>query len=167
MAGDIARDEDDAVGEELNRAGVALALAGAVLLIVAAFLPRVETPRFARIEGNTLAQGPGGWWFVALPAFICVSIALVMRFKHRTKAVLAIGVWAIVMAVSDGTGERLDLRGTGPSNQGVVQRGSPGAGIYLAGAGGVLAAIGGAWILLGWGRREGPAGRAESLTRRD
>lgn len=129
---------------EVNRAGVGLALAGAALVLIAIFLPRVESNSFFRVEKNTLIQSGDGWILIALAVGIAAAVwrVLVQQRKMRTVAIL--GLIAIAVAVYDGTGDRVRLASLADPSQ--TEKASPGIGIYAAGLGGALAAIGGAWM---------------------
>jgi hypothetical protein len=173
------------VPEEANRLGMALALAGALVMAVAVFLPRVHMflPRvhrhiFGRVENNTLIHSGNGWLFIAFAVLIATSVYRIHRNAERYRsaaAVLLVAIVATGLAIYDGTGKRFE-----GSNVIVVVKGpitekkiaeikdDPGIGIYGAGVGGLLALIGGVWIM-GWGyggKEEGADSRSAQTAQR-
>ncbi len=144
------------VPEEANRQGMALALAGALVMAVAVFLPRVNGPIHAR-EKNMLIESGNGWLFIVFAVLIATSVYRIHRNAERTRsaaAVLLVAVIATGVALYDGTGNRFATKNvivvlTGPSAKS-PKRATPGIGIYGAGVGGLLTLVGGVWIM-GWG----------------
>jgi hypothetical protein len=145
--------------EEANRPGMALALAGALVMAVAVFLPRFNGHIFTRAGKNTLIHFGNGWLFIAFAVLIATSVYRIRRNpeRHRSAAaVLLVAVIATGLAVYDGTGKRFEptnvivvLRGPITEKE-IAERDNPGIGIYGAGVGGLLALVGGVWIM-GWG----------------
>jgi hypothetical protein len=135
---------------EVNRAGAALAAVGATLMVIAVFLPRVESAKFGRVQENTLIQSGDGWVFIGLAVGIVAAVYAAFQRERRTWAVLTLGLIAVAIAVYDGTGDRLELRSASGGAFGLpssaTEKASPGVGIYAVGAGGLIAAIGGAWL---------------------
>jgi MFS family permease len=148
------------VPEEANRLGMALALAGALVMAVAVFLPRVNGRISARVEKNRLIQSGNGWLFIAFAVLIATSVYRIHRNAERSRsaaAVLLVAVIATGLAIYDGTGQRFEPQDViVVVNEPLTKRtiaeikGDPGMGIYGAGVGGLLALIGGVWIA-GWG----------------
>ncbi|HEV3321448.1 MAG TPA: zinc ribbon domain-containing protein [Solirubrobacteraceae bacterium] len=144
------------VPKEANRPGVALALAGALVMAVAVFLPRVNGPIHAR-EKNMLIESGNDWLFIVFAVLIATSVYRIHRNAERTRsaaAVLLVAVIATGVALYDGTGQRFATKNvlvvlTGPSAKS-PKRATPGIGIYGAGVGSLLALVGGVWIM-GWG----------------
>ena len=132
----------------LNPIGIGLALTGAALMIIGVFLPRVESQQFFRVVDNTLIQSGDGWIFIGLAIFIAVAVYAAIRHRRRTYAVLILAVLGIGVAISNGTGERLELSSLNPAAATALdvrstEKASPGTGLYAAGAGSGLAALGG------------------------
>jgi hypothetical protein len=130
----------------LNPVGIGLAFIGAALMIIGAFLTRVESPQFFRVPDNTLIQSGDGWIFIALAIFIAVAVYAAIRGQRRTYAVLILAVLGIGVAIFNGTGDRLELSSLNPAAAAVLgstQKTSPGTGLYAVGAGSGLAAFGG------------------------
>jgi hypothetical protein len=131
----------------VNPIGVGLALIGAALMIIGVFLPRVESQQFFRVPDNTLIQSGDGWIFIGLAVFIAVAAYAAIRGRRRTYAVLILAVLGIAIATYDGTGERLELSSLNPAAAAAVgvpgEKASPAIGLYSAGAGSGLAALGG------------------------
>jgi hypothetical protein len=142
----------------VNRIGIGLALIGAALMIIGVFLPRVESQQFFGIPDNTLIQSGDGWIFIGLAAFIAVAVYAAIRRRRRTYAALILAVLGIGVATYAGTGERLELSSLNPVAAAAVgvpkEKASPGTGLYAAGAGSGLAALGGL-LLAGIGSRAG------------
>jgi hypothetical protein len=130
----------------LNPIGIGLALTGAALMIIGVFLPRVESQQFFRVVDNTLIQSGDGWIVIGLGIFIAVAVYAAIRHRRRTYAVLILAVLGIGIAISNGTGERLELSSLNPAAAAALdgtEKASPGTGLYAAGAGSGLAALGG------------------------
>ncbi len=140
----------------LNPVGIGLAFLGAALMIVGVFLPRVESRQFFSVPDNTLIQSVDGWIFAALAVLISVAVYASIRRRGRTYAALVLAVLALGIATYDGTGERLELSSLNPAAAAAVgapaEKVSPGTGLYAAGAGSGLAALGGL-LLTGIGSR--------------
>jgi hypothetical protein len=150
----------------LNPIGVGLALTGAALMIVAVFLPRVESRQFFRIIDNTLIQSGDGWIFIGLATLIALAVCAAVRDRRRTYLVLVLAMLGIGVAIFNCTGDRLELSSLNPAAGAVLDdtaKASPGLGLYTAGAGSGLAALGGL-LLAGVGF--GPIRRLPTLTRR-
>jgi hypothetical protein len=133
-------------------------------MTIAVFLPRVGANTFARVEKNSLIQTGGGWIFLVLAAVITAAAYRAVEHNGRTYAVLIAGVLAIAYSVYDGTGDRLKLvsANANPFAPQVSETADPGIGIYAAGVGGAIAALGGVWILgfgIGPGGAQVPRGR--------
>jgi hypothetical protein len=140
---------EDIVPANVSPVSLGLALAGALVMLIAIFLPRVESPRsFARIADNTLIQTGGGWWFVGLAVAIGTAAWYAYRSNSRAAGTLVLGVIAIGVAVYYGKSHgSLTLCPIGATEEtAACETASPGVGIYAAGVGGLLAAIGGLGI---------------------
>lgn len=133
-----------------------LAIAGALVMAVAVFLPRFNGHIFARVGKNMLIHSGNGWLFIAFAVLIAIGVYRIRRNleQHRSAAaVLFVAVIATGLAVYDGTGKRFDPKNVivvvrGPSTEKeIAEGGDPGIGIYGAGVGGLLALIGGVWIM--------------------
>lgn len=149
---------------------MALALAGALVMAVAAFLPRFNK--------NTLIHSGNGWLFISFAVLIATSVYRIHRNAERYRsaaAVLLVAVIAIGVAIYDGTGKRFEsgnvivvLRGPITEKE-IAERDHPGIGIYGAGVGGLVALIGGVWIM-GWGydgkKRSADSRSAQTAQRR-
>jgi hypothetical protein len=148
------------VPEEANRLGMALALAGALVMAVAVFLPRVHRHIFGRVAKNTLIHSGNGWLFIAFAVLIATSVYRIHRNAERYRsaaAVLLVAIIATGLAIYDGTGKRFEgspaivvVKGPITEKKLAEIKDDPGIGIYGAGVGGLLALIGGVWIM-GWG----------------
>jgi Uncharacterised protein family UPF0547 len=137
---------------EVNRAGIGLTIVGAVLMVIAVFLPRVESQQFFRVADNTLIQSGDGWVFVGLAVIAAAATYRTYQQQSKTWTVLVLGLLGIALAIYEGTGERLVLTSLADNSlfNSVRETASPGVGIYAAGAGSLLVAYGGA-LLAGWG----------------
>lgn len=166
----------DATGEpdeariEVSPIGMGLALVGALGMIIAVFLPRVESTAFlAGVAENSLIQSGNGFWFIVLAAAIAGAVYKAYRQGTRTVAVVVLGLVTIAIAAYEGTNEEsLTLYPVNPqgdiSSFGEGEKASPGVGIYLAGVGGLLAALGGLQMRSGSARREGVEGPERTKT---
>jgi uncharacterized protein UPF0547 len=137
---------------EVNRAGIGLTIAGAALMVIAVFLPRVESQEFLRVADNTLILSGDGWVVIGLAVIAAAATYRTYQQQSKTWSVLVLGVLGIAVAVFNGTGERLELVSVSDSSlfDSIRETASPGVGIYAAGAGSLLVAYGGA-LLVGWG----------------
>jgi hypothetical protein len=135
---------------EINPVGLGLALLGAVTMVIAVFLPRVEsaTFTFGGIQQNTLIQSGDGWLFIGIAAGIAGAAYRSWKQGKRSWAVIVLGLLAIGIAYYDGTDKdsltlyHLDQNGDANILGGAVTA-DPGVGIYVAGVGGVLTLLGG------------------------
>jgi len=57
-------DEHDRI--EVSPVGLGIALVGALAMVIAVFLPRVESTSFGGVAENTLIQSGDGWIFIGL-----------------------------------------------------------------------------------------------------
>jgi hypothetical protein len=137
---------------DLNRAGAGVALAGAALMVIAVFLPRFQSEPFLTKQ-DTLIQAGHGWPFLVLAAICAATIYGALQLGRRTWVPLVVGLVAMGLGVYNGTGDRLDLPSVGGGGEGLgtpttapADHATPGAGIYVAGAGGLLTALGGSWL---------------------
>lgn len=134
---------------KINPVGVGIAAVGASTMVIAIFLPRVESSAFTLggIKQNTLIQSGDGWIFIALAIGIVGSVYRSYTQGVKSWLVLVLAVIAIGAAYYDGTNKdaltlyRLDINGN-PDYSNEVKA-SPGVGIYVAGVGGLLALAGG------------------------
>ena len=134
--------------QEVNQAGVVLALLGAVLLIVATFLPHVESNKFFRVQDNSLIQSGDGWILIGLAVGIGLATWAASQRHKKTWAVLILALIAAGVAIYEGTGSRVELTSVGGSGASLdelfqTEHANPGLGIWVAGAGAVLAGLGG------------------------
>ena len=131
----------------VNPIGIGLALIGAALMTIGVFLPRAESQQFFTVPDNTLIQSGDGWIFIGLAVFLAVAAYAAIRSRRRTYAVLILAVLGVGVATYYGTGERLELSSLNPVAVAAIgvpsEKASPGFGLYLAGAGSGLAALGG------------------------
>ena len=132
---------------------VALALIGAAIAVIATFLPQIEASEVTtEIKDNSLVQNGDGI-FILIAAVAGGIAAYTGRDGPRRRALIPIlaGLLILVIAIYDGTGDRLQLTGTNTEDLNLTdaldalagEQGSPGIGIYAAGLGGALLALGG------------------------
>lgn len=134
----------------VNPVGVGFALLGALAMILAVFLPRVEETTFslAGVAENTLIQSGDGWLFLGLAAGVVASTYRTYQSGEAGWTVVVLGGIAIAAAIYSGTNEEaltlypLDEQGNADGSQSGVLA-NPGVGIYVAGVGGALTAFGG------------------------
>jgi len=132
----------------VNPVGVGLAVVGGAMLALASFLPLDEpSSPFARVQGNTLIQ-QGGWWFILAGA----AIALAAVATKRRIGVILLSLTAGALVVHFGTDK--SLRTLYPiSTNGEPETSASGTvvplaiAIYVAGAGALVAFIGGSVML--------------------
>jgi len=127
---------------------LAVAFVGALLMVIGVFLPRVESKQFFTVADNTLIQSGDGWIFIGLAVGVAGACYAALRRQRRTYSVLILGLIAVGVAIYEGTGDRLELHSLSPGARSTfglstTEKASPGTGIYMAGAGGALAAFGG------------------------
>lgn len=141
-------------------AGVALSVAGAALMVIAVFLPRVESTFPA--QDNTFIQsgeknaakiltGEGwnhGYAFIGYAVIIAMALPAVASSLRAAFLVFSFGLFGLCTAIILGTGEGLELTSVEGGRFGIpeTETASPGAGIWTAGAGGLLALLGGALV---------------------
>jgi len=133
----------------INPVGVGVAVLGGALLALASFLPLDESNSpFARVQSNTLIQH-GGWWFILAGALVALAA---VATKRRPIGVIGLSVVAGALVVYFGSDK--SLRTLYPiGTNGEPQESASGTvvplgiAIYVAGAGALLAFIGG-WVML-------------------
>jgi hypothetical protein len=143
----------EAVAMHADVPGLAIALTGAAVTLIALFLKSLETSAFTLggIEKNTLIQQSGGWLFVVLALCLAGNAYRAWRSEASPIWVIGLGVAIVAFAIYHGTASdymtlsRLNLDGTVNTTLPTVKA-TPGIGIYAAGLGGVLGVMGG-WIL--------------------
>jgi hypothetical protein len=146
--GSAGADTEAVVEKEVSPVSLGLTLLGAAVMLVAVFLPRVDSNTFARVAQNTLIQSGGGWWFIGIAVILAGSAWFSYQHHAAGAGPMVLGLIAIGIAVYYGTSKSsLTLC---PVNQSAANalgigctKASPGVGIYAAGVGGLLAAIGG------------------------
>lgn len=149
--------QDEQIGARRSGVGLTLAGAGAALIVIAVFLPRAESTTFSWVQDNTLIQSGEGWLFIGVALAVIFAVLATAQSQETTSSVFSLGLIAIVLATYVGTGDRLELTSVeGGRRFGVPQTetASPGAGIWAAGAGGLLVLLGGA-LLARWPFRRG------------
>lgn len=144
---DKRRTKAEQAAEPTNRTGLLVAAVGIAVAAVSVFLPHLETDTFQTIVDNTMIQNGLGWGILIVGAF--ASIGLYRRWTSggRGPSILVFGLLTIAYAVFAGTGDRVQLESTGPlAVSSLRDTASPGIGIYVAGIGGLIMALGGAMI---------------------
>jgi hypothetical protein len=132
-------------GYRYHPVGVALPVVGGAILALSVFLPLDESnSSFGRIQKNTLIQH-GGWDLIALGAIIALY-ALVGR--RRVLGVVLLSLVAGGFVVKYASDKSLRTLSPVGASEGTREEKVPfGVAIYVAGAGAVLAFIGG-WVML-------------------
>ena len=139
---------------KVNSVGMGLAVLGALAAIVSIFLPLAETPGSIPVNENTMVQSASGSG-VAVRVVILAVLALV--FTHRYNQSGRVGPGVIILGLALLIGAFIDARNddlftfTAPgavdeildgTGDGMVRL-NAGIGIYVAGVGGGLIALGG------------------------
>jgi hypothetical protein len=148
-----ARDERDASERvAVSPVGVGVALAGALAMLIALFLPYADnSTEFARIVKNSVIQA-GGWPLILIAVGVAVAAYHAHSEKRKGWAVIVLGLVAVGIAVWLGTNKsNLTVYPIDPSTgqpdptaSGTVV--DPGIGVWVAGVGGALAVLGG-WMI--------------------
>lgn len=131
---------------EINRAGVGLAIAGAVLMVVGCFLPGVESTTFSQIVDNTLIASGNGIFVIAIAVGAVAGTYRLYQQGRQDWSVFIDGLFGIAAAVYAGTGDRLELQSLDTSLATVTVTGSPGVGIWVVGVGAGLVTCGGLFL---------------------
>jgi Uncharacterised protein family UPF0547 len=148
---DDAEPEDDIREYVFNPVGVGLALVGGALLALATFLPLDEpSGLLARVQSNTLIQH-GGWWLLLAGAAIAAAAVTSYSTKRRTRGTMLLSVIAGAVVIYFATDKSLRTLYPLGANGEATETGSGtvvplGIAIYVAGAGVLLALIGG-WVM--------------------
>jgi hypothetical protein len=130
--------------DEVTPVSLAIAMAGAVVMLIAVFLPRVESNTFGGVAENTLIQSGDGWFFIGLAVGIAGWSWRAYHRQRRTLGPVILGLIAIGVAIYDVTNRNsLRLCPVDPSLGGSCSQATASIGIYAAGVGGLLALIGG------------------------
>ncbi len=134
-----------------NVGAMGLAIGAAILAVVSIFLPALESSSFSHIEKNTLIQSGTGYLVAGCAVGIAGAVYRVYNERKTTWAVFVLGAVILAGAIYAGTGSRTELHSVvSLGGQSLTVDGSPGVGLYAAGAAGVLALFAG-WILAGQG----------------
>jgi hypothetical protein len=113
--------------------GLILAFAGTAAVVIGSFLPYIESPSLVPVQSNSLAQSGLGLLAMGL-ALIAVGAAWTARRKiGRNWTVIVMGTLVVLIAIYEGTGERLEL----VYGNGRTEMGSAGVGVYVVGVGGL------------------------------
>lgn len=122
--------------------------AGGLAAAVGVFLPRVDSPTSLHIADNSvIATEVAVGVLVLLLAAGGALAAIQDQYEgERNPWLLLAGLLIVGAAIYYGTGDRLDLVTSSPTGflAGKEFTGSPGVGLYLMGAGGLLMALAGA-----------------------
>ena len=138
--------------KDVSPIAFAITVIGAAIMLIAVFLPRVESNTFLRVAQNTLIQSGGGWWFVGLAVAITGSAWFAYQSHDGNPGPLIAGLVGIGFAIYYGTAKAsltlCPVNSSAANALGIgCSKASPGIGIYAAGVGGVLAVLGGIQIL--------------------
>lgn len=133
---------DDEIGT--SQLGFWLAIAGVAAMTVAVFLPEASTTTLQNIENNTLIQSGDGWAFLVLGIGSLAALYRAYRGQTRTWWPLIAGLLAIGLAIVEGQPSNLKYCSTVLTT--ACTTASPGIGLYLAGVGGGLLALGGVYL---------------------
>jgi energy-coupling factor transporter transmembrane protein EcfT len=126
---------------------VAITAIGAVVMLIAVFLPRVESNTLLQVAKNTMVQTGEGWWFIALAVGVAGATWRAYHQQVRSWVPTVLGGIAIAVAIYYGTNKGSLTLCPVQSELGIgCSKASAGVGIYAAGVGGVLALLGGLQI---------------------
>lgn len=166
LRADLRRHQEEV---DVSPVGLGIALLGALLTVIALFLPHLEGSTFARIKENTLIQNGDGWILIGLATGVAASAYAAYRRNRKSWAVIILGVVIVAFAVYHGTDKdsrtlvsvnppteidsQDDLFGLNDTLKELSKPevADPGIGVYMVGVGGLLAILGG-WQI----RRSGP-----------
>jgi hypothetical protein len=139
--------------QQINPVGIGLAVAGATAAIVSMFLPLAEPVGIGGISGNSLVQGDSGLGVAARQTILAIVVlSLTYRYYNARRpgwgvivagALLAVGAGVDLSNDSLFTLTRDYLDGSDFSIDSEETVADPGIALYVAGVGGVLAAVGG------------------------
>jgi hypothetical protein len=136
-------------------AGVGIALAGIVAIFIGVFLPFADSKSFARIVDNTVIHRSEGKILLGLAIVSVLAVYQNRQGNGWSMSVALLGLICLGITILMGThmpelapvnGEGLEALGLHPGE--FVEKASPGTGVYVCGAGGLLLLIGGL-ILMG------------------
>ena len=135
--------DDDHIEIELTPAAF-LVLAGIVAAIVAVFLPFVDAKGPLPIQGNTLIQRGEGVVIVILAVVALLTLYRRLVGARWWWSTAAVGLLLLATVVYAGVNRpETSYSLNGQTITGSIEKPAPGVGIYLAGLGGVLIALGG------------------------
>ena len=114
-------------------------------MVISVFLPRVEANTFGRIAQNTLIESGDGWIFIALAVLVVGATWHAYQHQRRSFAPVVLGAIGIGYAIYEGV-SKSSLR-LCPIDSSILnsacEQATPSIGIYAAGIGSLLVAIGG------------------------
>lgn len=130
---------------EIDPVGIGLAIVGAAIMVIAVFLPRLESSTFTTIAQNTLIQGGDGIWIVFAAIGVAGATYRSWKSGQRSWSVIVIGLIVVGLAYYEATSkDQTTLYPvTGDGTGGAGEKANAAIGIYAAGVGGILAAVGG------------------------
>lgn len=143
--GGPAADPPKAEGKNDAILGLGLLLVGAVVMVIAVFLPQAEVNTFAQIAHNTILQNDTtAGLLIVLGAILAVAIGYRAWTRESATAALGIliGLGALAYALFVGLDKKANLTLCSSLDHSVCVTGSPGIGIYGLGLGGLLVAAG-------------------------
>jgi Protein of unknown function (DUF2510) len=122
-----------------------LGIAGAIAVAVSIFLPMLDSGTSLHIADNSvIAQSKIAGIIALVVALAAGARAAEARHENGVDwSLIILGALVVAGAVFGGTGKRTELVTTGSLIGGQSFQGSPGIGIYVLGAGGLLIAIAG------------------------
>jgi hypothetical protein len=132
---------------EVSRSGLALSLAGIVVMLVSLFLPLWDAASvsFVRLTGNSLIQAGDGLFFLTFAVASAGSLWRSYKTPSAGWVAVASGLIALGYAIWLGVDEQsMTLCSLEPATFGKnCEVADPGLGVYAAGVGAILMIVGG------------------------
>jgi hypothetical protein len=126
--------------------GLGIVVVGALLIVIGVFLPRVESATLAGVAQNTMIQSGDGIWFIGFAVGIAAAGYAAWN-GGRLWTLVILALLAFGFAIYEGTSKDaltlypLDQSGN-PDTTHAGVKAKPGVGIYVVGAGALLALLG-------------------------
>lgn len=147
---------------DVNPLALGLILAGAAVMVVSLFLPLADSSTFIRVANNRMLQHAESWGIAVLAVIAAATGYRAFKSKRLTWGPIICGLWALGMAIYMGKSDSLLQVCATSGGFGACEKAGAGLGIYAAGLGGALAAVGGFFLRSAKPISEGVAASSEA-----
>lgn len=148
---------------DISPFALGLILVGAAVMVISLFLPLADSSSFIHVANNQMLQHSESWGIAVLAVIAAALSYRAFKLKHKSWAPIICGLWAAGMAIHMGkSGSLLQVCPVDNSFYLGCEKAGAGLGIYAAGLGGVLVAVGGFYLRSAKPVSEGVAASSEA-----